>query len=59
MAAADMDPDFVTDGAQVLKRKTTSSSGIDEVRPRCLRSPAPLPLRSTAAHPRPPLRRSA
>ena len=31
LAAADLDPDFVTDGSQVLKRKTTASSGVDEV----------------------------
>ena len=55
MAAADMDPDFVTDGAQVLKRKTTSSSGIDEARPRCrLPPPAPLPLPLHRRSPAPP-----
>ena len=32
LAAADLDPDYVTDGSQVLKRKTTASSGVDEVR---------------------------
>eukprot|EP01043_Picozoa_sp_COSAG02_P037669 COSAG02_NODE_2845_length_7905_cov_15.063413_2_plen_72_part_00 len=31
LAAADLDPDYVTDGSQVLKRKTTASSGVDEV----------------------------
>ena len=36
LAAADLDPDYVTDGSQVLKRKTTASSGVDEVRMRNL-----------------------
>ena len=36
LAAADLDPDYVTDCSQVLKRKTTASSGVDEVRMRNL-----------------------